>query len=131
MKHPSRAGSGSHAVSLFGLVIGLIMLLAATYAGEPVLGFLMLAIMAVYVAVLSLGGRVDVVQVLRGEPADERYTAMDNRAIAFAANVVALTTVGMFLYEIATGGNGGPYSLIGFVFGVSYIGALIWLRLRG
>lgn len=113
---------------LLGLVLGLIMFGAATYAGEPGLGMALLAIMLGYAAILWVGQRNEVIQVLRGEPADERYERMLQVATSFAANVLAVVVVVMFVYEIASDGNPGPYSLMGFVFGVSLIGSLIWQR---
>jgi len=119
---------GSNGTILLGLVLGLIMFGAATYAGETGLGMALLVIMMGYTAVLRFGQRNEVIQVLRGEPADERYEHMLQVATSFAANVLALVVVVMFVYEIAAGGNPGPYSLMGFVFGASMIGSLVWQR---
>jgi hypothetical protein len=114
--------------ALVGIGIGIIMFGAAAYAGQPGLGAALLAIMVGYAAILWLGQRNDVIQVLRGEPADERYEHMLQKATSFAANVLAIVVIAMFVYEIATDGNPGPYSLMGFVFGVSLIGSLVWQR---
>lgn len=113
------------------LALGGAMLVAAWIGGDRALGAAMLAIMAVYAALLVLlGGRSDVVGVMRGQPADERYRSFDLRATAFAATVLAVVIIGGFLYELARGGDGQPYSLFGFVFLVSYVAALLWLRWR-
>lgn len=116
-------------IILFGVAIGIVMFLAASFAGHPGFGLALLGVMLSYVALLWLGRRNDIVQVLRGEPADERYQGMLQNAVAFAANVLALIAVVMFVYEIAIDGNPGPYSLMGFVFAVSMIGSLIWQRM--
>lgn len=123
--HDSRSRDTNGTIVL-GLLIGGVMFAAAAYAGEPVLGLLMFAIMAVYCAVLYTGHRNDVIQVLRGDPVDERYQLMLHRAVMFAANALAVVVVIMFIYETATGGNPGPYSLMGFVFAVSMVASLIW-----
>ena len=124
-----RARGGRNGSILFGIFMGIVLFGAAAYAGEPGLGVAMLAIMLAYVAILWRGHRIDVIQVLRGEPADERYEQMLHKAVYFAANVLAFVVIIMFVYEIAIGGNPGPYSLMGFVFGVSMVGSLIWQRL--
>lgn len=129
MKTMERTPGWRNGTVVFGMVIGLIMFGAAAYAGEPALGAAMLAIMLAYVAILWRGQRIDVIQVLRGEPADERYEQMLQKAVYFAANVLAVVVIAMFVYEIATNGNAGPYSLMGFVFAVSMVGSLIWQRL--
>ena len=113
------------------VALGGAMMAAAWAGGKPGLGAGMLAIMGGYAALLLLlGGRSGVVGVMGGRPADERYRSFDLRATAFAATVVAVVVVGGFLYELARGGDGQPYSLLGFVFLVSYVGALLWLRWR-
>lgn len=114
---------------VFGLVMGVVLLGAAAWAGQPLLGVAFFAIMALYAAILWRGRDIDVVQILRGEPADERYQAMSQRAIVFATNVLAFVVIAMFIFEIATDGNPGPYSLMGFVFAVSMVGSLIWQRM--
>lgn len=129
MKTIERTPGWRNGTVVFGIVIGLVIFGAAAYGGQPGLGVAMLAIMLGYVALLWRGQRVDVIQVLRGEPADERYEQMLQKAVYFAANVLAVVVIVMFVYEIATNGNPGPYSLMGFVFGVSMIGSLIWQRM--
>src|SRR5690606_881373 len=108
--HRHKAGS-PNATVVFAFLMGIVLFAAAAWAGQPVLGAAFFAIMAVYAAILWRGDGNDVVQILRGEPADERYEAMGQRAIVFATNVLAFAVVVMFIYEIATGGNPGPYSL--------------------
>lgn len=129
MNHFERQSGPANAVMVLGLVFGSIILIVASIAGDPMLGLAMFGIMAAYVAILWLGGRFDLVQVLRGEPADERYKEMEHRSIIFAANMVALVCIGLFAYEIATNGDPGPYALVGFVFAVSMVGSLAWQRL--
>ena len=53
------------------------------------------------------------------------------RAIWFASEVLAVVVIGAFVYEIARGQGGQPYALLGFVFAVAYVAALLWLRWRG
>ena len=129
MNLPERTTGRVNSTILVGAVIGIIMFAAAAFAGHPGLGLALLGIMLAYVALLWLGRGNDIVQVLRGEPADERYQGMMQHAVVFAANVLAAVAVVMFVYEIAIDGDPGPYSLMGFVFAVSMIGSLIWQRM--
>lgn len=117
-------------VPILALLGGGAYFLANWIAGNPGLGGAMFAIMAVYAALLLLGGRSDVVRVLRGQPADERYRSFDLRATACAGTVTILVMLGAFLYELAQGEDGQPYSLLCAVAGVSYVTSLLWLRWR-
>jgi hypothetical protein len=61
---------------------------------------------------------------------DERITSIDLKATAFAGGVVLITIIGAFVVEIARGQDGLPYSWLGALGGVSYIGAVVALRFR-
>ena len=61
---------------------------------------------------------------------DERITGLDRDASLFAGMVLVVAVLGGFIGELATGGDGQPYSWMGAVAGVSYLAALITLRLR-
>jgi hypothetical protein len=52
------------------------------------------------------------------------------KATAFAGSVVLITIIGAFVVEIARGQDGLPYSWLGALGGVSYIGAVVALRIR-
>jgi hypothetical protein len=130
MKTPERRAPRINSTVIFSVVIGITLFAASAWAGNPGLGVAMLVIMLTYAAILSFGKQIDVVQILRGEPADERYAQMTQRSIVFAANVLAIVAVAMFIYEISIDGDPGPYSLMGFVFAVSMIVSLIWQRIR-
>ena len=113
-----------------GLVIGIAYLIANWIGGNLVLGTVMFAVMVLYVAGLLVGGRSELVRVLRGQPSDERYQSFDLRATAYAGVLTILVLIGGFVYELAQGKDGQPYSLLCAVAGVSYLVALIWLRWR-
>ncbi len=129
----SREKSGGRwTMPLAAMAIGGVMCAAAWAGGDLALGLSSLGIMTVYGAVLLLlGGRFDVMRVLAGRPADERYRHFDLRATAFAGTVTIVVLICGFVLELARGQDGQPYSLLGFVAGVSYVGALLWLHLRG
>lgn len=113
-----------------GLVIGGVYFVAAVMGGSLSLGISMLAVMVVYVGILVVAGRFDVVRVLRGQPADERYRGFNLQATAFATSVLILALLGAFVYEIATGGDGEPYSWLGALFTAGYVSALLWHHWR-
>ena len=61
---------------------------------------------------------------------DERITGLDRDATLFAGTVLTVAIIGGFVYELASGGDGRPYTWLGALGGVSYLAALIVLRLR-
>lgn len=130
MKTSEHRVPGINGTVVFSVVIGIVLFAASAWAGNTGLGIALLVLMLAYAAILNLRKQIDVVQILRGEPADERYAQMTQRSIVFAANVLAVVAVAMFVYEIAVDGDPGPYSLMGFVFAVSMIVSLIWQRNR-
>ena len=69
----------------------------------------------------------------RGSPEARRRRppTIDLKATAFAGGVVLITIIGAFVVEIARGEHGMPYTWLGALGGVSYIGAIIALRMRG
>lgn len=104
----------------------------AFWAGGELRAGVGAAVFMVVVAVLLLfGGRSEVVRVLRGQPTDEMWRSFNLPTIWFASEVPAVVVIGAFVYEIARGQGGQPYALLGFVFAVAYVAALLWLRWRG
>ncbi len=119
------------AAPLVGLTIGIAYLIAAWISGNPVLGLEMFAIMLLFTGGLVIAARRS--ETLKGlmDGRDERITSIDLKATALAGGVVLITVIGAFVVEIARGQDGLPYSWLGALGGVSYIGAVIALRLRG
>lgn len=117
-------------VPAFAIAIGIVYLIAATIGGSFTGGLIMLGVMVAYAVFLVVGGRSDVVQMLRGQPADERYRHIETRATVIAANVIAVFVVALAVIEFAKGRDGSPYTLIAFVFAVTYVLSLVWLRWR-
>jgi hypothetical protein len=62
---------------------------------------------------------------------DERITAIDLRATAVTALVLIAVVLVAFVVQIARGQSGWPYGMLGAVGGVSYLAAVIVLRIRG
>jgi hypothetical protein len=119
------------AAPLVGLTIGIAYLIAAWVTGNPVLGLEMFGIMLLFTGGMVLAARRS--ETVKGllDGRDERITSIDLKATAFAGGVVLITIIGAFVVEIARGLDGMPYTWLGALGGVSYIGAVIALRLRG
>ena len=119
------------AAPLVGLTIGIAYLIAAWISGNPVLGLEMFAIMLLFTGGLLIAARRS--ETVKGllDGRDERITSIDVKATALAGGVVLITIIGAFVVEIARGQDGLPYSWLGALGGVSYIGAVVALRIRG
>jgi Na+/H+ antiporter NhaD/arsenite permease-like protein len=62
---------------------------------------------------------------------DERISAIDLRATAVTALAMIAVVLVAFVVQVARGGSGWPYSMIGAIGGLSYLAAVIYLRVRG
>lgn len=115
----------------FAVVMGLVLLLAAWAGGSPALGVALLVIMIVFALVMVLvARRSETVQGLLDRK-DERIRGIDLTATAFAGLVLIIAVIVGLVVDVAAGGDGMPYAWLGAVGGVSYILAVVVLRLRG
>lgn len=129
--NPKRTTEWSRwAVPALAVGIGIVYLIASTIGGSFSGGLIMLGVMVAYAVFLLIGGKSDVVQMLRGQPADERYEHIETRATVIAANVLAAFVIALAVIEFARGEDGSPYTLIALVFATTYVLSLIWLRRR-
>lgn len=114
--------------------VGLGLLIAAAELGRqatPVQALVAFVFVAGYgVALRALQSRSDLASLLSGVAADERWASINIRALAAAAQIVAVVLVAAFLVVQFGGGDATPYAWVGAVFGVSYLGALAWIRTR-
>jgi hypothetical protein len=119
------------ATPIFGVLMGVVYLVALSVGGQPVFGVMAFAIMVAFSLALLLGRRHS--ETVRGllDHRDERISAIDLRATALTALAMILVVLVGFVVQIARGRSGWPYDMIGFVGGVSYIAAVILLRIRG
>jgi uncharacterized membrane protein len=111
------------AVPLVGLTIGIAYLITAWVSGNPVLGLEMFAIMLLFTGGMVLAARRS--ETVKGllDGRDERITSIDLKATAFAGAVVFVTIIGAFVVELARGEDGLPFTWLGALGGISYIGA--------
>ncbi len=124
-------------VPVVGFVIG--VLIAASMLGNhatPLEAGLAFAIVAAYtVAIQLLRSRSDVASLLTGTPRDERWESINNRALALAAQVMAIVILVAFLIaqfagKDFAGGSSIAYAWLCAVFAAAYLGGIGWYRLR-
>ena len=89
-----------------------------------------LAVLAALGAVFLFGRRSETLQGLGGPGRDERWAMIDVHATALTGLVVILAIIGGWLYEIADGQDGEPFTWLGAVAGLAYILAVAVLRRR-
>ena len=119
------------ATPIFGLLMGVVYLVALSIAGSPVWGVFAFGVMVVFSGALLLARRRS--ETVKGllDRGDERITAIDLRATAVTALALIAVILVAFVVEIARGQSGWPYGMLGFVAGVTYVVAVIVLRVRG
>ena len=116
---------------LFSVALGFVMLAAMWIGGNLSLGLQSLAIMTVFGALILVGGRSETIRGLRGDGRDERFRQIDIQATALAGIVVLSVIIVAFIVEVARGHDGAPYTWLGAIGGLSYLLAVVALRLRG
>jgi hypothetical protein len=131
MQTTTRTSRKYLATPIFGVLMGLVYLVALSVAGRPVDGVLAFAVMVAFSAALLLARRRS--ETVRGllDHRDERISAIDLRATAITALAMIAVVLVAFVVQIARGQSGWPYSMLGFVGGLSYVAAVIVLRIRG
>lgn len=109
---------------------GLAYLVAGWLGGDLTFGVGGLVLMTVVAAVVLLvSTRSETVKgLLDGQ--DERIKGIDATATMVAGLVVLMAVIFGFVVEIARGQDGSPYSALAALGGLTYIIALIWLRMR-
>jgi len=115
---------------LFALALGVVMFAAQWIGGSPDSGLVSLGIMAAFGTLILFGGRSETVRGLRGDGRDERFWRMDLIATAISGMTVISVIIGAFVVELARGHDGNPYTWLGAVAGLSYLIAIVVLRLR-
>lgn len=116
---------------LFSVALGLVMFAAQWIGGNPGSGLESLGIMTAFGALILLGGRSETIRGLRGDGRDERFREIDIHATAIAGLAVITAIIVAFVIELARGHDGSPYSALGAIAGLTYLIAIIVLRIRG
>jgi hypothetical protein len=119
-------------VPAVGFVIGILM--AAAELGRnaaPWQAALAFAIVAAYALGLRLlQSKSETASLLSGLPVDERWESINNRALALAAQVIAVILLVAFLVTEFGGYDAMPYASMLAVFSLAYLGGIAWFRWR-
>jgi hypothetical protein len=116
---------------LFCVALGVAVFAAQSIGGDARSGMVSFAALAVFGALILVGGRSETVRGLRGDARDERFRAMDIHATAIAGVVLIATLIVVWLVELGRGHDGSPYGELMAVGGVAYLGAIAFMRRRG
>jgi hypothetical protein len=114
----------------FCLFLGALVFGAFALGGNAGAGAICFAVMAALGAVFLFGRRSETLQGLGGPGRDERWAMIDVHATALTGLVLIVVVIGAWLYEIAHGRDGNPFTWLGAVAGVAYILAVAILRAR-
>lgn len=119
-----------YTLPVFSVALGLLILGLFLHAGDWVSGVWSLGIMTGFAGIVLLGGRSETIRGLRGDGRDERFAMIDLRATAVSGVVVTTAIIGGFMVEISRGHSGTPYTQLGAIAGLAYLGAIAFQRVR-
>jgi hypothetical protein len=89
------------------------------------------AILLAFAAVLLIfQSRSDTVRTLAGDPVDERWRIINEKALAASAVVTSLALLAAFGIAEAAGRENWQFAIMALILSFSYIGALVWHRWR-
>jgi hypothetical protein len=114
----------------FALFLGVAMLVAFSIGDNVTEGLISFGVMAAVAVGVVVFGRSETVSGLSGPGRDERGAMIDIHATALSGMVLIAVIIGAFLVDIASGGDGNPYGLLGALAGITYIVAVAILRAR-
>lgn len=128
--HDTQAKLQRWYVPTVATLIGVAYLIAGILGDDLRFGVTGLALMLATAGAVVLAGRRS--ETVKGllDRQDERIRGIDNDASMFAGMVLVVAVIAGFVIEVARGQDGQPYAVLGAIAGVSYIAALVVLRLR-
>jgi hypothetical protein len=115
---------------VFSVALGAGMWIAFAAGGNPGQGVFSFGLMLAFGALFLFGGRSEAIRGMRGDGRDERWAMIDLRATAFAGVVVITALIAGFLVRVAHGEDPQPYSWLGAIAGLAYLGAFVVGRWR-
>ena len=118
-------------LALQAVALGIVVFAAQSVGGDPVSGLESLGIMTAFGALILFGGRSETIRGLRGDGRDERFRNIDLHATALSGRAIGLAIVIGSLVEFAQGNSPGLYGWLAAIGGVTYLIAIVVLRIRG
>lgn len=117
---------------IVGALIGVAIAAADLAGGQaPYRAAISFAIVLGYAAAVSiLANRSETMSVLAGRPVDERWEHINLEATALALGVSGIVALAAFLAAELTGRDPAAFAFMAAVIGLSYIGSVVFLRLR-
>jgi hypothetical protein len=112
------------------VVLGAGCLAAFWVGGHPGQGVAAMGVLLAVGLAALLGGRFESIRGLRGDGRDEYWKSLDWDATGLAGSVLMGAVIVMSMWEWAHGRDGTPYAQLGALAGISYIVAVLVLRLR-
>ena len=116
---------------VFSVALGIVIFTAQWIGDDPGGGLVSLGIMVAFGALVLFGGGSETIRGLRGDGRDERLRHIDVHATALAGLAVIIAIVIAFVIELARGQSGSPYAWLGAIAGITYVLAIVVLRIRG
>ena len=115
-----------------GLAAGMAVSLAEYARDHSLVGFAVgFAIICIYIAgIVLLRSRSETATLLAGNPVDERWASINQRALAAAAQLIALVLLAAFIVANLTGGDAMAYAGMAAAFALCYLGGILWFRWR-
>jgi hypothetical protein len=117
-------------LAIWSLALGILIFTATTIGGDLTWGLVSLGPFVAFAAVFYFGARNETIAGLVAPARDERWAMINRRARTFAGTVVILIVIGGWLYELANGHDGSPYSEMIGAGALAYFVAALWLRFR-
>ena len=115
----------------FAGALGVMVFVALWIGGDPLGGVYAGAVLVAFGLLVLVGGaRSETVRALRGDGRDERFRTIDIHATAFSGSVLIVALIVLWIIDIVQGNDGNPYGALSALGGLSYLAALLFLRIR-
>jgi hypothetical protein len=88
------------------------------------------AVLLAFTAIVHFGRRYSGTLEVMSGTGDERVRSLYTRAVAIAGSVMAFLLPGWFLVTVAQGDPDSTLSILSLIFGVTFIGAVVFLARR-
>lgn len=127
---PRAASRWRWGTPVVAVAIGVAYLVAGWFGGDRGFAVGGFVVMVVIAAAMLIAGRFS--ETVEGllDRRDERINMIDTQATVFTGMVLITAVIVGFVASIARGEDGEPYAMLGAIGGVSYVAALVVLRLR-